>query len=224
MTARAVLVFMIILGTSAATTAHGAVISYGIGLKYCQTYLTAKEQQGPEEVSILDWLAGYVSGVNSTTIHFNSILGDSNLTGAAYWLDDYCRAHPPTEIAVALDIMMVRSRSTTSRNTVEQATYGTGYRSCEIYLSARGEDTAAQIAFIDWLAGYVSGYNAVSVRTDNALDDVDLTPAVYWLDNYCRANPESHFVDAVAARLAIPSRGDRNITPVQLPTTAGARR
>jgi hypothetical protein len=224
MIARAMWVFMFLMGASAATAAHGQVISYGIGLKSCETYSTAKELQGPEEISILDWLAGYVSGVNSTTVHFNSILGDSNLTGAVYWLNDYCRAHPPTAIAVALDIMMVRSRSTTARITVEQATYGTGYRSCDIYLSARGEETAAQIAFIDWLGGYVSGYNAVAVRTDNALDDADLTPAVYWLDNYCRANPESHFVEAVEARLAIPSRGDRNIKPAQLPTTAGARR
>jgi hypothetical protein len=224
MFARAMLVYMFIMGASAAIAAHGEVVSYGVGLESCKTYLTAKELQGPDEVSILDWLAGYVSGVNSTTLHFNNILGDSNLTGAVYWLDDYCRAHPPTEIAVALDMMIMRARSTTARNTVELTTYGTGYKSCEIYLGARGEDTAAQIAFIDWLGGYVSGFNAVSVRTDDALSDADLTPAVYWLDNYCRANPDPHFVEAIEARLAIPSRGDRHIVPTQVPTSAGVRR
>jgi len=220
MIARAMLVCMFIMGTSAAVAAHGEVVSYGAGLKTCKMYVTAKEQQGPDEVSILDWLAGYVSGVNSSTIHFNNILGDSNLIDAVYWLDDYCRAHPPTEIAVALDIMIMRARSTTSRRSVEETTYGTGFKSCDTYLSARGEDTAAQIAFIDWLGGYVSGYNAVSVRTDNALSDADLTPAVYWLDNYCHANPDMHFVDAIQARLAIQNQSDRHLTPSPFQTTA----
>jgi len=215
MFARAMLALMFIMGASAAIAAHSEVVTYGVGFKTCEAYSTAKELQGPDEVSILDWLAGYVSGVNSTTLHFNNILGDTNLAGAVYWLDDYCRIHPSTEIAVALDMMIMRARSTTSRNTVELTTYGTGDKSCEVYLGARGEDTAAQIAFIDWLGGYVSGFNAVSVKTDNALNDVDLTPAVYWLDNYCRANPDTLFVQAIEARLAMSTL---------LPTTAGARR
>jgi hypothetical protein len=115
----------------------------------------------------------------------------------------------------------MRARSTTARRTTDLTTYGTGYRSCEIYLRARSEDSAPQIAFIDWLGGYVSGFNAVSVKTDNALNDADLTPAVYWLDEYCRANPDSPFVEAIEARLSLPTHRDLTIPATQA-LTAGA--
>jgi len=204
MCARAVMVALFLVGATAAVAAHGEVVTYGAGLKTCDSFLVAKDQQDVEEVSILDWLAGYVSGVNSTSNHINNVLGDTNLTGAVYWLDDYCRAHPRVEIAVALDILVVGARSTTARRTVELTTYGTGFKSCDAYLNARQEGSAAQIAFIDWLGGYVSGVNALSLSTDNVLGDEDLTPAVYWIDNYCRSNPDTHFAEAIEARLAIP--------------------
>jgi len=100
-----------------------------------------------------------------------------------YWLDDYCRAHPQTEIAVALDLMIMRATSTTARRTTDLATYGAGYRSCEIYLGGQSEDTVPRIAFIDCFCGYLPGFNAVSVKTDNALNNGDLTPRCTGLMN-----------------------------------------
>jgi hypothetical protein len=204
---RVLMVSMFLMGTGAAMAAHAKVVTYGIGLKTCEMYMAAKLEQSQEELSMLDWLAGYVSGVNSASNH--NVFGDSALDGAVYWLDDFCKSHPPTEIAVALDLMVVSARSRTAVRRVELTTYGTGYKPCAEYLSARAEPTRAQIAFIDWLGGYVSGVNAISPSTDDALRATDLTPAVYWLDTYCGANPDAHFADAIEARLAISNPRDR---------------
>ena len=198
---RAVIVSMFLIGAGTATAAHAdKVITYGAGLKSCEAYLDAREQQSADEVSFLDWLGGYLSGVNTTSNHMNNILGDPNLTGAVYWLGNYCRAHPHTPVAVALDVLAVGGRSTTARQTVEVTTYGAGFKSCGTYLDAREQQNADEVSFLDWLGGYLSGVNAMSLSTNNVLGDSDLTGVISWLDNYCRANPGTLFAVAVAAR------------------------
>jgi hypothetical protein len=200
---RAVIVSIFLIGAGAATAAHAdKVTTYGAGLKSCEAYLEAKEQQSADEVAFIDWLGGYLSGVNATSNHMNNILGDSNLTGAVYWLGNYCRAHPHTPVAVALDVLAVGARSTTARQTVEVTTYGAGFKACGTYLDAREQQNADEAAFIDWLGGYLSGVNAMSLSTNNILGDSDLTGAISSLDNYCRANPGTRFVVAVATSVA----------------------
>jgi hypothetical protein len=198
---RAVIIAMFLIGAGAVTAAHASVITYGAGLKSCGEYLDAREQQTADEVSFLDWLAGYVSGVNAISNRTNNVLGDSNLMGAVYWLGRYCHAHPVTPVAVALDMLVVGARSTTARQTVEVTTYGAGFKSCGTYLVAREQQNTDEPAFIDWLGGYLSGVNAMSLSTDNILGNSDLTGAISWLDNYCRANPGTRFAAAVDARL-----------------------
>lgn len=100
---RAVIVSMFLMGAGAATAAHAdKVITYGAGLKSCEAYLDAREQQSADEVSFIDWLGGYLSGVNAMSLSTNNILGDSDLTGAISRLDNYCRANPGTRFAVAV--------------------------------------------------------------------------------------------------------------------------
>jgi hypothetical protein len=206
---RAVIASMLLIGVGAAPAAHASeVTTYGAGLKSCVAYLDAREQQNADEVAFVEWLSGYVSGVNETSNHTNSILGNTNLKEAVYRLGNYCRAHPVTPVAVALDVLVIGARSTTARQTIEVTTYGAGFKSCGVYLDARERQNVDEAAFIDWLGGYVSGVNAISLRTDNILGDSDLTAAIYWLDNYCRANLRVRFAEAVDARVA-PNRRDK---------------
>src|SRR5258708_26140530 len=112
---RAVIASMLLIGVGAAPAAHASeVTTYGAGLKSCVAYLDAREQQNADEVAFVEWLSGYVSGVNETSNHTNSILGNTNLKEAVYRLGNYCRAHPVTPVAVALDVLGIGARSTTA--------------------------------------------------------------------------------------------------------------
>jgi hypothetical protein len=204
---RAVIASTFLTAAFVAPTAHASeVTTYGAGLKSCATYLDARRRQNADEVAFVEWFSGYASGVNSTSNHTNNILGDANLKEAVYRLGDYCRAHPVTQVAVALDVLVIGTMSR-ARQTAEVTTYGTGFKACSVYSYAREQSNADEIAFVDWLGGYLSGVNAISLTTDNILGNSDLTAVIYWIDDYCSANPRAHFAEAVDARLA-PNRRD----------------
>ncbi len=119
MCGRAVIASMFLIGACVAMTAHASeVTTYGAGLKSCAAYLDARERQNTDEVAFVEWFSGYASGVNSTSNHTNNILGDPNLKEAVYRLGNYCRAHPVTPVAVALDVLVIGARSR-SRQTAE---------------------------------------------------------------------------------------------------------
>jgi hypothetical protein len=190
----------------ALTPAHSKVVTYGTGLKSCGAYLEAKEQQGADEVAFIDWLSGYVSGVNALSNRINNILGDTNLQRTVLWLGTFCQRHPQTLVAVALDVLVVNSRSTVARPTVEVVTYGAGFRPCSLYLEARRERSPDEAAFMDWLSGYVSAVNAFSLSTDSVLGNSDITDAIQWVDDYCEAHSDVHFATAAEARILGGSR------------------
>jgi hypothetical protein len=207
MRCRAVIVSTFLTAAFVAPTAHATeVTTYGAGLESCAAYLDSREQQNADEVAFVEWFSGYASGVNSTSNHTNNILGDANLKEAVYRLGNYCRAHPATAVAVALDVLVIGTMSR-ARQTAEVTTYGTGFKSCSVYQYAREQSNADEIAFVDWLGGYLSGVNAMSLTTNNILGKSDLTAVIYWLDDYCRANPRARFAEAVDARLAPNRRG-----------------
>jgi len=202
MCSRTMIAAMFLIAACVALTAHANdVTTYGAGLKACETYLDAREQQNSDEVAFVEWFSGYASGVNSTSNHTNNILGNANLKEAVYRLGNYCRAHPVTPVAVALDVLVIGARSR-ARQTTEVTTYGTGSKACSAYLYAREQRNVDEAAFVDWVGGYLSGVNAMSLTTDNVLGTSDLTAAIYWIDGYCRANPRARFVEAIDARLA----------------------
>jgi hypothetical protein len=202
MCSRAVIAAMLLIAACVALPARGSeVTTYGAGLKSCETYLNARERRSADEVAFVEWFSGYASGVNSTSNHTNNILGNANLKEAVYRLGNYCRAHPVTPVAVALDVLVIGARSR-ARQTAETTTYGTGFKSCSVYLYAREHANVDEAAFVDWIGGYLSGVNAISLTTDNILGKSDLTATIYWIDDYCRANPRARFVEAVDARVA----------------------
>jgi hypothetical protein len=209
---RVITVFLCVMLAGAVTPAQSKVVTYGTGLKSCEIYLAAKEQHSREGLAFIDWVSGYVSGVNALSNRVNNVLGDTNLQGTIYWLDGFCRKHSQTSVAVALDVLAAGARSTTGRSTVEVITYGAGFKSCSTYIEAReqqGADEAAftdQAPFMDWFAGYVSAVDAFSLSTDNVLAGSDLTAAILWIDGYCQVHPAVRFAAAVDARLMLSGR------------------
>jgi hypothetical protein len=208
MNRQVITVFSFVMLGCAAMPAQCKVVTYGTGLKSCEIYLAAKEQGSREGLAFIDWVSGYVSGVNALSNRVNNVLGDTNLQGTIYWLDGFCRKHSQTAVAVAMDILVAGARSTVARPTVEVIIYGAGFKSCSTYLGARQARGADEAAFVDWLGGYFSAVNAFSLSTDNVLNSSDLTASIVWLDGYCQAHPGVRFAAAAEARLT-PAGHDR---------------
>lgn len=103
---------MLLLGAKPGPTTHTLeVTTYGSADKACQAYVAARGQQDlPYWEEFLDWLGGYVSGVNATSLHTDNILGSSQLTEAVAWLDTYCAANPQTSFGAAVDTLLSAKR------------------------------------------------------------------------------------------------------------------
>jgi hypothetical protein len=193
---------LVICAGAAMTTRAEGVTTYGTGLKSCGAYLEAREQQSADEMAFVDWFSGYLSGVNSTYNRANNILANSNLKQALYWVEEYCRARAPDSFAAASFALLRVASSTTRTQDAKPISYGAGFKSCGTYLNARGQRDPDEMAFVDWLGGYVSGVNAISMGTTDILGTADITATITWLDSYCRENASSRFAAAVDARLA----------------------
>jgi hypothetical protein len=205
-------VFLISALTTPAAHAVG-VTTYGIGLQPCSSYLDARDRNNSDQVAFLDWLGGYFSGVNKTSNHRNNILGLSGLKGAMFKLDDYCRARPTVPFAEAAGMLIFTAKPGPA-HAIEVATYGSEAKTCGAYLAARTqEDMVDWGQFRDWIGGYLSGVNAMSLSTDNVLGNAELTQAVYWLDSYCTAHPVEPFGGAADALVAENQRGKTEGAP-----------
>ncbi len=182
------------------------VVTYGVGLDSCKSYATAREEGTADLVAYTDWLSGYVSGVNTTSNHRNNFLSHEDLKHAMVWVSDYCRAHPSLHLAEAAWVLVLSARTGPAAHSVEVTAYGSGYKSCAVYLQARGEQSIElnvdHTEFIAWLGGYLSGANAISLTTDNTLGKTGLTEAAHWLDGYCEGHAQDSYGAAVQALIA----------------------
>lgn len=211
---RVAMVSMFLIGTGTATTAHAVgVTTYGNGLKTCKAYVDAREQQNADEVAFVDWLSGYLSGVNAASSRTNNVLADSNLKGAVYWVGNYCRGHPGTPFSAAAFALLMGASAATATHAAVPVTYGAGFKTCDTYLDARELRNTDEMAFVNWLGGYLSGVNAISKSTSNVLGTSDLTGAIYWLDNYCREHSPARFAAAADARVAAGITAVAEATP-----------
>jgi hypothetical protein len=61
-------------------------------------------------------------------------------------------------------LLLMAKNSSAGAHSVELTEYGAGYKSCRVSMQARGPQSGDGFEFIDWLGGYVSGVNAVSLR------------------------------------------------------------
>jgi hypothetical protein len=205
---------LICLCLGAIQLAHASdVTTYGAGLSSCKDYTVSRDQGTPDLVAYTDWLSGYLSGVNTTSNHRNNFLSHDDLESAMNWLGDYCLRHPTMRVAEAAWMLILSAKSGPAAHAVEVAAYGAGYKSCQIYVLARSQQSIElnvdQTEFIAWLGGYLSGVNAISLATANALGKSGLDDAVQWLDGYCGGHEESSFAAAVRTLIAPDTSADR---------------
>jgi hypothetical protein len=69
--------------------------------------------------------------------------------------------------------------------------------SCGKWLSERSKGTHFDEA--NWALGYLSGAASNGPAEHDPLGKTDSDGVLYWLDNYCRANPTVGFHEAVKA-------------------------
>ncbi len=194
---RASIVALILL--AAAPAAHAAeVTTYGTGLMSCEAYLNARETDAADDVNFIDWLVGYLSGVNATSTRRNNVLGAADVREAMERLENLCQARPHVQFAAAAGVLITAGSATPGAHSVNVTQYGFGFKSCETYIEARDPQSIDRTEFIDWLGGYLSGVNAISLKTNDILGGSDLAQAVYWLDSYCDANPSQPVAMAAA--------------------------
>ena len=177
------------------------VTTYGAGIKSCKAYLDTRDGSASDQVAYIDWLSGYFSGVNKTSTHRNNFLGLADLTAALTSLDTYCNSHPRAPFAkAAAELVFGAQPGPTAHALGSAISYGAADKSCQVYSGARAQrELDYWTEFTDWLGGYLSGVNFMSLHTGNILGDAQLTDAVRWLDDYCGAHPPASFAAAVEA-------------------------
>jgi hypothetical protein len=200
----ATMALALLLGTVIAHPAHADdVTTYGDGLRSCQAYLDARAGDIAQAVTFVDWLSGYFSAANRTSNHRNNLLGLGDLKVVLEHLDDFCRARPHLHFAEAAGIMVLGAKPGPVAHAIEATTYGSADKACRVFVEAREQQQAEYWAeFLDWLGGYLSGVNAMSLRTNNVLGAAELVDAVRWLDTFCSSHPGNPFGSAVDALVA----------------------
>jgi hypothetical protein len=179
------------------------VTTYGAGLESCQAYIDARDGSVAEEVIFVDWLSGYFSAANRTSNHRNNMLGLADLKLALERIDGTCRARPSMHFAEAAGILILGAKPGPLAHAIEATTYGSADKACHLFVEAREQQQAEYWAeFLRWLGGYLSGVNAMSLRTNNVLGAAELADAVHWLDIFCSAHPVTPFGAAVDALIA----------------------
>lgn len=203
------MLFLLLLGAVATPlAAAGEVTTYGAGLKSCRAYLDARDGDVGDAVDFVDWLGGYFSAVNRTSKHRNNILGLADLKVALERLDNNCRARPDLHFAEAAGLLVLGAKPGPATHVIEVTSYGSADKACHVFVEAREQrqpDFWAE--FLHWLGGYLSGVNAMSLRTNNVLGDAQLADAVHWLDSFCGAHPVTPFGAAVEELIGASSGG-----------------
>jgi hypothetical protein len=194
---------LLVVAAAAPVTHAENVTTYGAGLRSCRAYLESRYGDIADTVVYVDWLSGYFSAANRTSNHRNNILGLTHLNEALARLDDECRARPGLHFAEAAAVLLFGAKPGPATHVIGTTTYGSADKSCQSFVEARDQHEAAYWAeFRDWLGGYLSGVNAMSLRTSNVLGDAELADAIHWLDTFCTAHPITPFGAAVDALVA----------------------
>jgi hypothetical protein len=200
----AAVVAIFLWGVAVTPAAHAVgITTYGVGLKPCKSYLDARQDDNAGTVAFVDWLSGYFSGVNKTSRHRNNFFGLADLQTAMSSLDDYCSARPHVAFAEAVGILLLGGKPGPAAHSIQVTSYGSADKSCQLYLGAREQRDAtyleASAEFTNWLGGYLSGVNAMSLDTNDVLGKAALADAVAWLERYCTAHVLVTFGEAVDA-------------------------
>lgn len=174
------------------------VTTYGAGLRTCHDYLEARGGTPAEQVQFIDWLSGYFSAVNRTSMHRNNFLGLGDVGAALERLDQNCAAIPSMRFAEAASLLVFGSKPGPAAHALDATTYGTADVPCQVFVNAREQqETQYWASYVRWVGGYVSGVNFTSLKTNNVLGGTEMTEAVQWLDAYCSSHPVAALGSAV---------------------------
>ncbi len=67
---------------------------FGVGAENCATYLVARDRGGDTLRWYHDWLAGYLSAVNTAAANTYDNCGDKSMADILSWLEGYCAVNP----------------------------------------------------------------------------------------------------------------------------------
>lgn len=199
---------LVVLTTGGIPASHAdAVTTYGVGLRPCQAYLNSLSSDNPvERVTFIDWLGGFVTAVNRTSRHRNNFLGLADLGEGLRHIEVYCQARPLEPFAMAASHIVYGAHTGPAAHAAEPVSYGSADKTCSQYLQAReGRDSINGAEFRDWLAGYLSGVNAISLASGNVLGSAELLDAVHWLDEWCTSHPVASYSSAAEALVSAQS-------------------
>ncbi|MGR8948360.1 MAG: hypothetical protein ACU84Q_09955 [Gammaproteobacteria bacterium] len=86
-----------------------------------------------------------------------------------------------------------------------QTVSGAGTKNCRAFLQAAEMESKEAIdSYLSWSQGFVSGYNwANPARREVRLDHAGL---MHWLLQYCTANPNEKFYQAVQSAIGLHAR------------------
>lgn len=85
-----------------------------------------------------------------------------------------------------------------------------GAVSCAVFLRELESKSSKSTAYLGWLAGYVTAYNAQTPKTYQILGNSDLFGAELWVKNFCEKNPLQN-ISLAAAVLMIELHPTRQI-------------
>lgn len=101
--------------------------------------------------------------------------------------------------AVLICAALVTSPASAKDMDGEHAVFGLGATQCSDYLGARRAGGSAQKSYADWMLAYVSAFNLIVPNTYNLFGNATLDASLQWLDDFCRGDQRTLFINAVAS-------------------------
>ena len=98
------------------------------------------------------------------------------------------------KFSLALCLLLITAWAPARSHASDAVDIGQGALFCQKYAKL-GLDKKND--YIIWVQGFVSAYNALDPNTFNILGVKDWHFVRQWLDDYCKANPEKYFGEAV---------------------------
>src|SRR5579862_8851356 len=104
--------FPLLLGATMQVSAqvNASKIIFGEGLDSCSAWTQARQEKSIKQGLSAQWVAGYVSGMNTESRGPDALSG-TDFLGVMAWIDNYCGAHPRDGIGTAARALMTELRS-----------------------------------------------------------------------------------------------------------------
>lgn len=102
---------LVLAGLAAPAVAQNV---YGSGGGPCQNW-TANQNRKWQHLADVDWLMGYLSGVNRGRGPGSRLLGETNVQAASGFVAQFCAANPSRPIFEAADALIIELQGPTPR-------------------------------------------------------------------------------------------------------------